>query len=228
MIAQRALPARRGRHWVLVLAAGGSRRLGRAKQLVRLRAETLVAAAARRALDTRPGGVVVVTGARASRIAAALRGLPVVLARNARWREGLASSLHAGFARVPKYAPVVLVTTVDQWALCAADLRAVLHAARGGRTAAAAYDGARGIPAAFPRAARAGLRTVRGDRGARVLLDAPHVCLVPVPRAALDLDTRADLARLRAAQARRGATASSTSSRAARRGAQAARPGPLA
>lgn len=197
MIAERGGCSAAGRHWVVVLAAGGSRRLGRAKQLVRLHGETLVAAAARRALATGPAGVVVVTGARASRVAAALRGLPVVLARNARWRTGLASSLHAGLARVPKYAPVVLVTTADQWALTADDLRAVLAGARGGRTAAASYDGTRGIPAAFPRCARAALRTARGDRGARAHLDSPTVRTVPVARARLDLDTPADLVRLR-------------------------------
>lgn len=202
MIAERAPHAPAGRHWVLVLAAGGSRRLGRAKQLVRVGAETLVAAAARRALATRPAGVVVVTGARASRVTSALRDLEVVIARNARWRDGLASSLHAGLRRIPRYAPLVLVTTVDQWALTAADLRRVIAAARGGRTSAAFYVGVRGIPAAFPRSARAALRSARGDRGARPFLDAADVRVVPMSRAALDLDTPADLARLRASQAR--------------------------
>lgn len=202
MIAERRAPAPTGRHWVLVLAAGGSRRLGRAKQLVRARAEPLVVGAVRRALATRPAGVVLVVGARASRVAAAVRGWPVTIVRNARWSEGLASSLHAGLTRVPRHAPLVLVTTVDQWALTSADLCRLVAAARGGRTSAASYAGTRGIPAAFPRSARAALRAARGDRGARAHLDAPDVRVVPLPRAALDLDTPADLARLRAAQSR--------------------------
>lgn len=203
MIAERATPAPRGSHWVIVLAAGGSRRLGRAKQLVRFGPETLVAAAARRALATAPAGVVVVTGAASGRVAVALRGLAVVVVRNRRWREGMATSLQAGLARIPRNAARLLVTTVDQWALSAADLRALLVAARGGRTSAASYAGARGVPAVFPRAACAVLRAARGDRGARTFLQGPTVRAVALPHAALDLDTPADLARLRRARSMR-------------------------
>lgn len=200
MIAEAAQATRTGTHWIVVLAAGGSRRLGRPKQLVRHRGEALVLAAARRALATRPAGVVVVTGSRAGRVAAAVRTLPVVVTRNARWREGLAASLQAGLRRVPRTAPLVLVTTVDQWAVDVRDLRALLSAARGGRVAAAAYDGIRGIPAAFPRSARSALRAARGDRGARAFLQSSDVREVAVPRAALDLDVPADLATLRASR----------------------------
>jgi molybdenum cofactor cytidylyltransferase len=202
MIVERARPGARGSHWVIVLAAGGSRRLGRAKQLVRFGPETLVAAAARRALATAPAGVVVVTGAGSARVAAALRTLPVTVVRNRHWRDGMAASLHAGLARIPTHAPRLLVTTVDQWALAPADLLALLNAARGGRTAAACYAGTRGIPAVFPRSARALLLSARGDRGARAFLQGPDVRAVRMPHAELDLDTPADLARLRASRAR--------------------------
>jgi molybdenum cofactor cytidylyltransferase len=178
-----------------VLAAGGSRRLGRSKQLVRHRGVALVVAACRRALATGPAGVVVVTGAQASRVAAAVRGLPVVIARNRAWRSGLAGSLGVGLRRVPASAPSVLVTTVDQWCVTTADLECLL---RTGAPAAAGYDGARGVPALLPRAWRARVGALRGDRGARALLDGPEVRVVPMARAAVDLDTGADLRALRA------------------------------
>jgi molybdenum cofactor cytidylyltransferase len=145
---------------------------------------------------------VVVTGARAGRVAAALRALPVRVVRNPAWREGLAGSLRAGLARVPRGAPRVLVLTVDQWAVTAVDLRALLRAAGRGHTAAACYAGTRGVPAVFARAARAELSAVRGERGAHALLQSPQVRAVPLPHAAADLDTPSDLARLRAAKFR--------------------------
>lgn len=177
-----------------MLAAGGSRRLGRPKQFVRLDGTTLVELACRRALRTRPAGVVVVVGAHGARVRALLARLPVVVVRNRDWRGGLSRSLQAGLARVPRAATAVLVTTVDQWRVRGSDLRRLLAA---GAPAAAAYDGACGVPALLPRRWRAQLRAVQGDGGARTLLGAAAVRRVPMPAAAFDLDTPADLANLR-------------------------------
>ncbi|MCZ8131410.1 MAG: nucleotidyltransferase family protein [Steroidobacteraceae bacterium] len=186
------------RHWCLVLAAGGSRRLGRRKQLVRLGGEPLVRRAVRAALATRPLGVRVVVGAAADAIAAQLRGLPVEIVRNPRWRTGLASSLRAGLARPPAHGAGTLVLTVDQWAVRVADLRRLVTTSSGGRTLAAAeYAGHAGVPAMLPRATWAQLRRLSGDRGARAILARPGVRRVPIPAAALDLDTPAELRRLR-------------------------------
>jgi molybdenum cofactor cytidylyltransferase len=189
-----------GRHWCLVLAAGGSRRLGRPKQFVTLAGRPLVELACRRALATRPAGVVVVVGAHASRTGALLRALPVRVVANRAWRAGLSSSLRAGLARIPASAPSVLVTTVDQWRVDAADLRRLLGT-RG--PAAACYEGARGVPALLPRAWRPRLRALDGDRGARALLAGADVRAVPIPTACVDLDTPADLASLRRRRWRR-------------------------
>jgi molybdenum cofactor cytidylyltransferase len=188
-----------GAHWCLVLAAGGSRRLGRPKQFVRIGGTTLVELACRRALLTSPAGIVVVVGAHASRSRATLAGLPVVVVRNADWRAGLSSSLRVGLGRIPAYVPSVLVTTVDQWRVGTDDLRRLVHA---GAPAAAGYGDACGVPALLPREWRARLRALRGDRGARALLNAGGVRNVPMPAAAFDLDTAADLATLRRMQSR--------------------------
>ena len=59
----------------VVLAAGGSRRLGEPKQLLRLSGQPLVRRAALAALGSRAERVLVVTGARAREVEAALAGL---------------------------------------------------------------------------------------------------------------------------------------------------------
>jgi molybdenum cofactor cytidylyltransferase len=182
-----------GAHWCLVLAAGGSRRLGRPKQFVTIGGIPLVELACLHALRTRPAGVVVVTGAHAARVRALLARVPVVVVRTAAWREGMAGSLRAGLGRIPSSAPSVLVTTVDQWRVDAADLQRVVSARA---PAAAAYAGAHGVPALLPRRWRSRLLALRGDRGARTLLGGTGVRSVAMPSAAFDLDTPQDLAAL--------------------------------
>jgi molybdenum cofactor cytidylyltransferase len=181
----------------MVLAAGASRRLGRPKQLVRLRYEPLVVRAVRLARSLRPLWVGVVVGARAGRVASALAGLDVEVVHARRWREGLSASLAAGVRRAPRRARRLLVMTVDQWQISAADLRRLVAAARGARPAAAAYAGDIGVPAVFPRRLWPALAALRGDRGARQLLVGGAAVAVPMAAAAADLDTPAGLAALR-------------------------------
>ena len=182
---------------VVILAAGGSRRLGRPKQFVRIGADSLLRRAARVALALRPAAVLVVTGAHAARAAAELRGLPVTVVRHRGWRTGQAGSLRAGLGRTPRVAGAVLVFAVDQWQLTVADLERLLRARRRGRPAAALHDGAPGVPTLWPRAFWPRLRALKGDRGARELLRGADVVTVALPHAAADLDTPAALVRLR-------------------------------
>ena len=179
-----------------MLAAGGSRRLGRPKQLVRIRGRTLLELAVTRALSLGPLWVGVVLGAGASRLEAQLRLTPVELLRTRHWRDGLSASLRAGLARVPARATHVLLTTVDQWAVTAGDLERLLRG-RARVPVAAGYEGIVGIPALFPRRTWPALRALSGDRGARRLLEASQTLAIPLAAAAQDLDTPSDLRRLR-------------------------------
>jgi molybdenum cofactor cytidylyltransferase len=181
---------------VLILAAGGSRRLGRPKQLVRAQGTTLVARATALALALRPKWVGVVVGARAARVAAEVARLPVAVVRARHWRHGMAASLRAGIARLPRSASHVLVLSVDQWNIRIADLARLVTLC--GRTpAAAGYAERAGIPAVFPRTWWRALTTLQGDRGARGLLEFPGTVRVPMPSAEGDLDTPAALRRFR-------------------------------
>jgi molybdenum cofactor cytidylyltransferase len=181
---------------VLILAAGAGRRLGRPKALVRLGGQTLAERSVRVAGALRPCWIGVVVGARAAQIASALRREAVALVRARRWREGIAASLRAGFRAVPPRARRVLVFAVDQWALRPADLARLLAVHSRGPVASA-YAGTRGIPVVFPRIWRRKVATLRGDRGARALLEAMRAPAVPLAAAAKDLDTPAELRALR-------------------------------
>ncbi len=80
----------------IILAAGGSQRLGRPKQLLDWRGEPFVRAVARTALAAGLSPVLVVTGAHGDQTEAALYSLPVQAVHNPGWQEGQASSIRAG------------------------------------------------------------------------------------------------------------------------------------
>ena len=183
--------------WVLLLAAGGSRRFGSPKLLSRLDGESLLRRSARVALACRVAGCIVVLGAHAIRLQRELRDWPVGIVVNHGWRRGLSSSLRAGIVALPPTAPAVLVMLADQAALGPADLELLIAAwRRQPRAIVAARAGnVTGPPAIFPRGAFRDLWRLRGDSGARALLrDASHsVIEIDIPKAACDIDRPSDL-----------------------------------
>jgi molybdenum cofactor cytidylyltransferase len=201
----------------IVLAAGASRRLGAAKQLLReADGGALLVRLVRDALEAGCAPVVVVLGANAEEVSALLRSSGLVAARsesmardpvarvdvqlvlNPDWSLGLASSLRCGLSALEEgECTAALLLACDQPAAGATHFEALLatHAAVGARVASE-YAGVLGIPAIWPRDDWAAMRELTGDRGARSLLrgDEARVELVG---GALDLDTPDDVARWR-------------------------------
>jgi len=180
----------------VILAAGASRRMGagRPKQLMELEGEPLVHRAARIALQAGCSPTLVVLGYQAEDVEGALAGLPVIPVVNTMWNEGMASSIRAGFAEVPLDATAAMVMACDQPAVDGFFLTAMMHAhcREPHRIIAAAYSGAVGIPALFPRRCFEAMEGLAGDRGARALLSEPDVLGLPLPGGELDLDTLHD------------------------------------
>lgn len=186
----------------VVLAAGGSSRLGRSKQLLRHRGEPLIVRMTRLAQGAVGGRVIVVLGAERQRLASCLRrrGLAVDLVHNRRWRDGLASSLQSGLRRVPAGAAAVLVLLVDQARLETTDIGRLVArwSVRPGQPAAALYRGHPGAPAIIPRRLFPRIGALEGDVGARHLLRGlQDLTLVDMPAASFDVDTPADAEALR-------------------------------
>lgn len=183
----------------VLLAAGGSRRLAQPKQLVDIDGVPLVLRQARM-LCARCRDTVVVSGAKANEVEAALGRLPVRIVRNTAWASGMGASLALGAASVTGNDGVLLLL-VDQWRVTSADLGRLVktwHADDSG-IVLSDWGRAAGPPAVFPASALPWLARLQGDAGARPLLESGRwpVRRVTLRNAAHDLDTAADLAAMR-------------------------------
>jgi molybdenum cofactor cytidylyltransferase len=181
----------------IVLAAGASTRFGSAKQLVRVAGRPLLHTAVARASDIAGSAVTVVLGAGAAELAPLLSHSAASIVINRNWREGMASSIRAGMARLPSSCSAVLLMLADQAAVTAEDLKRLASVWRRQPEyiVAARYGVTTGVPAIFPRSAFPDLNSLRGDVGARVLLqrNPDRVVRVPMASAAIDIDTPEDL-----------------------------------
>lgn len=191
----------------VVLAAGKGTRLGAAaKQLEELAGKPLVRWAVEAALASAARPVVVVTGHEGEKVAAALGDLPVELVHNPHFAEGLATSLRCGLEQLERAGPVAGAL------ICLADMPRVTstHLDR----LIAAFDPVaapivvptcqrkRGNPVLWAHRYFSELRQLRGDVGARGLLEqhAEQVTFLALedPAILLDVDTPQALAALRA------------------------------
>ncbi|HEY3400839.1 MAG TPA: nucleotidyltransferase family protein [Geothrix sp.] len=179
----------------VILAAGAGRRMGGPKALLRIGDETLLHRAARLAQEAGCSPVVAVIGDWDPD----LGDLEVQTIFNAEAREGMASSIRLGIGALPPEVAAALLLTVDQPAVDATLLEDLLGLAADDpeRPAACAYAGTLGIPALLPRRLFSDLMALRGDRGAKAILVRENAAPLPFPGGEADLDTPADLERIR-------------------------------
>ena len=186
----------------IVLAAGLSRRMGRAKLLLPLEGGVVIRITVEGILASGAEPVVVVTGTEHRELAEVLAGLPVALVNNPSPEAGQASSIRIGMMAVPREAEAVLIALGDQPFVPSRVIARLLDARRttGKTIVAPRYRDGRGNPVLFSREIFPELLEVSGDRGARSVVerDPRRVSLVdfdfPMPQ---DLDTPEDYARLR-------------------------------
>lgn len=179
----------------IILAAGASTRLGRPKQLERLRGERLLERAVRLAVGAglTPTVVLGCAAELIERECALPRGCVLL---NPDWRSGMASSVRAGLAALPPDVPGALLMTCDQPGVTAAHLRQLVAQGLANRcVVGSAYAGKRGVPAWFPAEVFPRMMQLVGDTGARELLGTGTA--IDLEGGELDVDTEEALARAR-------------------------------
>lgn len=187
---------------VVLLAAGAGERYGSIKQLASINGEPMLLRVVHRLLGV-GAPVIVVTGAHAAEVEAALAGLPVRIERHPGWAEGMGSSLAAGARRVIADFPDatgVLICLADQPLLDIELLRRMLarHGTAAGSILTTTQRGVDGPPALFPCDCFGTLASWSGAHGARALLEREAHRVNRFPASGMvDVDTPADLERVR-------------------------------
>ena len=184
--------------FAIVLAAGSSTRFGRTKQLEQFDGMPLAAGAMRKAEAVCGVRSILVTGKDWQEVATACEPLAGYFVINNDYEQGLASSIACGVRAVAESADAILlmladlplVTTehltnlVDAWA---ASPRSII---------ASEFEDTLGPPIVFPKADFDALMRLKGDRGARPIIDAhrDRVQAIACEEAAFDIDRPEDLA----------------------------------
>jgi molybdenum cofactor cytidylyltransferase len=190
---------------IIMLAAGRSSRMSPAaghKLLATFDGVPLARRMALRAIASTADDVQVITGFRRKEIEACLLDLDMKLAFNPDYATGMASSLVTGL----KIAQVMnhdgaLILLADMPAVTTSILNSLIEAfrrAEGRSVVRAVHAGTQGNPVILPRTIFEQAFSLRGDRGARKLIESSGLDILDVEigeAAVVDVDTRQDLKR---------------------------------
>lgn len=164
----------------IVLAAGAASRWRASggvstKLVASWKGEPIVRRAATAALASAARPVIVVTGADAPAVRAALAGLELGFVDNPRFAEGMAGSLAAGLAAVPATAQGAVILLGDMPEIGAELIDRLIDRYAQAPDAAAVVPvvgGRRGNPVLLARRLFGAAQALQGDQGARRLLEA--------------------------------------------------------
>jgi len=185
---------------LIILAAGGSRRMGQPKQLLPIGGEPLIKHVVREGLRSKCFPVIAVLGDKYARIIPEIENLPVYIARNRNWSRGISSSIKCGLDTLqvvyPK-APAVILAVADQVEVSSGVFNGIVDVFRSSsaQIIASRYQGTKGTPALFTKKYFSDLRSLRGDKGARKLIESKAdriVQCVDFDQGEIDLDTPED------------------------------------
>lgn len=192
----------------IILAAGRAERFGGAKLLAPLAGRPVIAWVVAAALASRLDRVLLVAGPDPQPLRGAIASLPrsgaVTIVSNPHPERGQSASLRAGLAPLAEECPAAVFLLGDQPLVTARLIDRLLDGLETpGRTIAVPVcRGRRGNPVAFARRHYPEILAVTGDEGARRVIaahpEAVHEIAVDDARLFIDVDTPADLARIRA------------------------------
>jgi molybdenum cofactor cytidylyltransferase len=165
----------------LVLAAGGSQRLGRPKQLLPYGSATLLDHVLETARACRFDQLLCVIGGAAEDVRSGVRFDGVEVVVNPEFGEGCSSSIAAALDAVDARCEVLVLMLGDQPGVTAATVAKLLAGRGEAPIAACGYANGRGHPLAFSREMFGELAALHGDKGVWKLLDRHADEAVDVP-----------------------------------------------
>ena len=182
----------------ILLAAGGSKRMGEPKQLMPLGSSTMVEQAIDNLLNSAVNEVIVVLGYKAEEIIKSLAAKPVKFAINPNYQQGMSTSIIAGLNLVDRQAQAVMLALGDQPLVDSQTINRLIdefyNHDKG--IAVPTYQGRRGHPIIFAIKYKQKLLELEGDIGGRQIIqyhpDDILEVAVDAESVITDIDTRAD------------------------------------
>ena len=186
---------------VIILAAGSSARLGRPKQTLTFKKQTFLHRIVSTAASLNSGPVIIVLGSNAPLFSGDYENAIAVI--NDDWQEGMASSICCGLEKLLEDYPSIegaIITVCDQPHVTVSLLQKMLdtHQSSLLPIVACSYGSTIGTPALFHHSMFSELLQLKGDKGAKQMVnkDKERVGLVDFPLGTVDVDTEEDYARL--------------------------------
>jgi molybdenum cofactor cytidylyltransferase len=187
----------------IILAAGGSVRFGRPKQLLAFQGESLVRRAVRAATEAGCARVVVVVGDLHTEIENDLRESSATIVPNADWQRGLGTTIRCGLRHLLASVPdldAVAIAACDQPFVESSTIAALIaeRDRTGKPIVASSYADTLGIPALFDHTCFDLLLALPDESGAKAIIESRRddVASIEFAEGAIDIDTPADFERL--------------------------------
>ena len=189
---------------IVLLAAGASVRLGRPKQLLQYHGQSLLKYCIQNARASNAQPVVVVLGANANGLQNETneRGIHVVV--NEVWQEGMSSSIRSGIKTITQLTPEVegiILMVSDQPYVTITLINELIgvHEKSGKQIVACSYGDTFGPPAFFHHSLFDELLRLKGDIGARSIVQqhTDTVEVIPFAEGTVDIDTEADYEKIK-------------------------------
>lgn len=182
-----------------MLAAGASTRLGNPKQLLQYDGKTLLKHVIDAAVNSNANLVIVVLGSNANLISKEINKTAAHIIENAEWEEGMASSVRNGLKELLKISQktdAVIFMVCDQPFVSSALINELIDTQQktGKPIVTCNYGEAIGPPALFHRSFFTELLQLKGDSGARKIIQqhSDEVATVLFPKGKIDIDTEED------------------------------------
>ena len=188
---------------MVLLAAGASSRLGQPKQLLVHDGKTLLQHSLEVAYASGVAPVIIVLGANGGVIKNEISTGDAIVVVNAEWEEGMASSIRSGiktFVEMHPLAEGLILMVCDQPYVSASliDDLVAAHYDTGKPIVASGYADTVGPPTLFHKSIFPELLQLKGDIGARSVLNKhpEETEVISFPQGHLDIDTKEDFEKL--------------------------------
>ena len=173
--------------------------MGRPKQLLPYNGKSLLAHTVDTANDADANPIIVVVGANASLLEKEIEEKKVHIVENKEWKEGMASSVRCGLNTLVRVAPssdAVIIMVCDQPFVSSSLLNELMATQKntGKLIVTSQYENAIGPPALFHKNIFSELLALKGDAGARKIIEqrGTDVATVLFKKGNIDIDTEAD------------------------------------